>query len=122
MIGALIFRYPGQQFGVHEKHRGAIFRRQGSDAASGGNTRLVAEPVPGSEEDEGQDDSDHHVVLPTGPLVVPENKALQHAFLILASHPWETAHLSLIEPPRDGRHAEAPPRRSPPARPGGSAL
>src|SRR5271157_5571739 len=51
---------------------------QHGDFAGVGGARLIAKPVARNQKNEGQYDPYHHVVLPTGARVVPQDETLEH--------------------------------------------
>ena len=66
----------GKLFRIHPENGFAMFGRKHHDAIG---TRLIAKPLPGRQEDEGQNEPDHHVVLPAGAWIIPKQKALDPA-------------------------------------------
>src|SRR5208283_919884 len=69
-----------QHLGIHEQHVSAVFRRSCNDGCVL-HSWLVAEPGTRSEEYESENNPHHHVILPTGTRVVPQDEALEHLSL-----------------------------------------
>src|SRR5580693_9232955 len=71
-----LFRRVRKLLGIHPENGVAVFRRKHDDAIG---TRLIAKPLPWRQKDEGQNQPNHHVILPTGAWIIPEQKALHRA-------------------------------------------
>jgi hypothetical protein len=79
--GALLLRYSGEQFGFHPKDAGTLFaRREHDDTADAG---LISEYSARGKKYKGQNESDHHVVLPGSPRIVPEQEPFHYSFPFL---------------------------------------
>src|SRR5208337_345298 len=76
--------------GIHPEDRFAVSSADHHDAIG---ARLIAKPFSGRQKNEGDDEPDHDVVLPSGAWIIPKQKALH------AAH-WTThANTSLSRAP-----------------------
>src|ERR1700733_10812641 len=62
----------GKLLRVHPENGFAMFGGKHNDAIG---TRLIAKPLSGRQEYEGQNQTYHNVILPTGARIIPEQKA-----------------------------------------------
>ena len=58
---------------IHPENGVAVFGGKHHDTIG---PRLIAKPLLRRQEDEGQNQPDHHVILPAGAGIIPEQKAL----------------------------------------------
>src|ERR1700729_8905 len=61
---------------IHPKNRFAVFSGEHHDTVG---ARLIAKPLSRGEENEGHDQADHDIVLPSGAWIIPKQKAFHTA-------------------------------------------
>src|SRR5262249_11295393 len=85
LLDALVLGHAFEQARVHIKRRKAVLGRNHGDSVRLWQPGAVAKDFAWRQEDEGQYDADHDVILPASALEIPKDKPLEHfgASLIL---------------------------------------